>query len=299
MSKLEARYYHAFWDKMRLRDYRDLDLGTAKDTGGYSLPTQSITRFRTELEKYNIFRQLATVITTVGQQKIKTITSGGEAAFVEKGGVIPENSGNEIASYTLNSYKIARIEKLSTEMINDAGFNVQTALADLFGKSFGRTEENGIINGNGENEPYGLLHSTKGAQIGVTAETLDFDKVKELFFSLDSQYRRSAVWVMSDETALQLRMLKDTSGFPLWNHNSDTILGKPVYTSPFMPDIGSGNKPVLFGDFSRYWFVIRGGLTLQLLSENYALNGMTGYLGMELVDGRLIIRDAVKALVMS
>ena len=47
-------------------------------------------------------------------------------------------------------------------------------------------------------------------------------KVIKLYFSLDKKYRRKAVRVMNDDTALKLRTLKDSSGAYLWNHADNT-----------------------------------------------------------------------------
>lgn len=55
---------------------------------------------------------------------------------------------------------------------------------------------------------------------------------------------------MNDETAFYLRTLKDANGNYLYNSVDDTILGKPVYYSNYMPSIESGKAPVAFGDFS-------------------------------------------------
>ena len=68
---------------------------------------------------------------------------------------------------------------------------------------------------------------------------------------------------MNDETSLTLRTLKDNSGSYLWNHNSDTIFGKPVHTSEFMPSAAPGRLPVAFGDFSHYWIVNRLPLSVR------------------------------------
>ena len=57
---------------------------------------------------------------------------------------------------------------------------------------------------------------------------------------------------MNDETALKLRTLKDASGNYLWNHTDDTIMGKPVHISNYMPSEAAGAKPIAFGDFSYY-----------------------------------------------
>jgi len=66
-----------------------------------------------------------------------------------------------------------------------------------------------------------------------------------------------------------------------------------------MPDIGSGAKPVLFGDFTFFWFMERGGVALKALREKYAAQGITGFIGTEFIDGRLVRREAVKALEMA
>jgi len=104
---------------------------------------------------------------------------------------------------------------------------------------------------------------------------------------------------MSDETALYLRTLKNSAGNYLWRDSDDTIFGKPVYTSPYMPGINSGSKPIVFGDFNFFWLIERGGVTLKALHEKYAVHGVTGFIGTEFIDGRLLRREAVKAMVMA
>ena len=179
---------------------------------------------------------------------------------------------------------------------------METALAADFGREFGKVEEVGCINGDGTAAPYGLLHDTFGAETGATsmaAGTVSADDIRNLYFSIGREYRRGAVWVMSDETALHLRTLKDSAGNYLWNEAAEALLGKPIYTSPYMPDIESGAKPLLFGDISYYWLVQRGAAAITPLHERYAVSGLTGYIGTEYIDGRLTKREAVKALVVA
>lgn len=66
-----------------------------------------------------------------------------------------------------------------------------------------------------------------------------------------------------------------------------------------MPSIVPGTKPVAFGDFSYYWIVIRSPLTVRPLNELFAARSQSGYLGNEVLDGRLIRPEAVKVLQMS
>lgn len=295
-------YNTAFWNLQRGRAYDVADLNNVRReaAAGYYLPNESDAKFRAEQEKMNVFRRIGTVILTEsGDKKIKTVLPVGAAAFVSEGGVIPESDA-DIMTYLVNSHKIAKIAKVSTELVSDAGFDLEGALAADFGREFGKAEEESCISGDGESRPCGILHSAEGAETGVSVtDTLAFDNVKALYFSLGAEYRRNAVWLMSDETALYLRTLKDSADNYLWRDSDDTIFGKAVYTSPYMPGIAAGSKPVVFGNFSFYWLMERGGVTLKPLREKYAAQGVTGFIGMEFIDGRLVRREAVKALAMA
>lgn len=86
----------------------------------------------------------------------------------------------------------------------------------------------------------------------MVTSNLTYDDVIALYFSVEKEYRRNGVWLMNDGTALALRKLKDADGNYLWNQANDTILGKQVIISEYMPDIEVGTKPIAFGDFSYY-----------------------------------------------
>lgn len=143
--------------------------------------------------------------------------------------------------------------------------------------------------------PTGIL-SENGATVGVTASGISFDDVIRLYFSVEKQYRGNSAWLMNDETALALRLLKDANGNSLWNHANNTILGKPVYIDNHMPSAGAGAKPIAFGDFSFYWIVEREPFTVRVLKEKFFEAGQIGYLAYEFLDGKLIQPEAVKVL---
>ena len=60
--------------------------------------------------------------------------------------------------------------------------------------------------------PTGLLCPGKGAETALTTDTVTYDNVVKLFFSLKPEYRDNALWLMNDETAFLLRTLKDGAG---------------------------------------------------------------------------------------
>lgn len=163
-------------------------------------------------------------------------------------------------------------------------------------RNFARAEDKGFITGTGTDEPVGILDDTAGAETVATVETITYDDVISLYFSVKAEYRTNAVWLMNDKTALALRKLKDSAGNYLWNNADNTILGKPVMISEYMPDAEEGTKPIAFGDFSYYWIVKRTPVSVKMLQELFALRHQTGYLAFEFIDGKLIRTDAVKVI---
>jgi len=103
---------------------------------------------------------------------------------------------------------------------------------------------------------------------------------------------------MRDDTAMHIRTLKDDTGNNLWNSNNDSIFSKPVITSPYMPNIMAGAKPIVLEDLSYYWILERQLLSIKRFNELYVLRRQIGFAGHERIDGKLIHPNAVSILQM-
>ena len=295
-----AEYKRAFWDKaMRggQTPYEVMKSGNSlHDT--LLLPDDSNRKFQEALRRESVFRQLATSISAPQSEgSIWTSVCEDLAEWVpENGKVSIMDATGGLTRQLFRCNKLAVIAKLTNNYVKDIGFDAESYLTAHLAKSFGRAEENAFINGSGEGMPTGILHGTDGAEVGLTATEISFDDMAKLYLSVKPEYRKNGVWIMNDETALALRTLKDAGGSYLWNHNSDTIFGKPVHTSEFMPSAAPGRLPVAFGDFSHYWIVNRLPLSVRTLTERFTLQHQTGYLAYEFLDGRLTRPEAVKTL---
>lgn len=277
---------------------RDVLSKAVSDNGMSFLPEPVENRLRAFLKENSIFRSLASVFTSYdGSHTINTFTYNDYAEFIPEGEEIPiKKPGEDFDRLEVQSHKLAVFYKLPLEFVHDSGFCTEDYIAKRTAKNVANAENKAFLLGDGETEPTGLLNDTKGAEVGVTADALTYDSIVELFFSVKPEYRTKAVWIMNDKTALALRKLKDEAGFPLWNGNHDTILGKPVYICNDMPDADAGEKCILFGDMSYYWIVERTPVCLKTLTELFAIRGQIGYMGTEFIDGKLIRSDAVKVL---
>ena len=221
--------------------------------------------------------------TSSGTRKIPIANDTLEAAWIDEGEEIPETT-TKFAQATLNAYKMGTLIRVSNELLNDSAFDIASYIADRFGKTMGRTEEKAFIVGTGDKQPTGLLNDTVGAQLGTTASSgtaVTFDDIFKLYYSLKSPYRSKAVFFCNEELLLQLMMLKDGQSNYIWRPGldtgkPDTILGRPIYTSGYMPRVAAGQKVMLFGDMSYYWIADRASRTFKRLNELYAVTDQIG-----------------------
>ena len=135
----------------------------------------------------------------------------------------------------------------------------------------------------------------------ANATSITADELIDLFYSLKAPYRKKAVWVLNDATIKAIRKLKDNNGNYLWQpaltaNTPDTILGRPVFTSSYVPTIAAGAKTIAFGDFSYYWIADRQSRSFKRLNELYAATGQVGFVATQRVDGKLILPEAIKVL---
>lgn len=301
-------YKKSFWNAMRDKSARPavmdaLKIGTDPE-GGYLVPDEYEKTLVEGLEEENIFRKIAKVInTSSGDRKIPVVATKGTASWVDEEGLIPE-SDDSFGQVSIGAYKLGTLIKVSEELLNDSVFDLESYISKEFARRIGAREEDAFFNGDGVGKPIGIFSETGGAEIGVTAASataITADELIDLFYSLKAPYRKNAVWVLNDATVKAIRKLKDNNGNYLWQpaitaNTPDTILGKPVFTSSYVPTIAAGAKTIAFGDFSYYWVADRQARSFKRLNELYAATGQVGFMATQRVDGKLILPEAIKVL---
>ena len=307
-GRASDEYRTSFWDMMRSKAplpsvVNALQEGTDSE-GGYLVPDEYERTLVEALEEENVFRQLAKVIrTSSGDRKIPVVATKGTASWIDEEGAYTE-SDDSFGQVSIGAYKVGTMIKVSEELLNDSVFDLESYIAKEFARRIGAKEEEAFFTGDGSGKPLGILAATGGAETGVTAASstaVTADELMDLFYSLKSPYRKKAVWVLNDSTIKAVRKLKDSTGQYLWQPSlvagtPDTLLGRPMKTSAYMPVIAAGAKTIAFGDFSYYWIADRQGRSFKRLNELYAANGQVGFLGFQRVDGKLVLSEAVKVL---
>ena len=289
---LTKDYYRtAFENRLRtnqLGDVDDYNLKLAKlKNNSYPLPYSFKGDYTEHLAHENLFRRFGTVIhTEIEEGTVVCMDVMPEPEIIDENQSYPSPHEMRYPCLRCRSHKLAMLGKIPCSFVDDTRFDLAGYVYREIGHCFGRAEENICLNGIGQTKPKGLLHS---AEIGVTASTLTADAVIELFFSLDKQYRKNAVWVMNDETAMTLRMLKDSAGNFLWRSTDDTIFSHTVVISNYIND-----STIVFGDLSYYWLIERQPLAVRPLNELYAQESCLGLAASERIDGKLVRSEAVK-----
>ena len=300
-------YSAAFWNMIRSRNLTPdvvnvLQVGVDAD-GGYLVPQEFENTLIDALAEENLVRKLAHVITTdTGDKVIPMVKNHGTASWMDENALVPE-SDDEFDQISVGAHKLGTFIKVSDELMSDSAFDIADYIAKEFARRMGAKEEEAFFIGNGTKKPTGILADTDGADVGVTLNSaaITADSLIDLFYSLRAPYRRNAVWIMNDSSVKAIRKLKDKNDQYLWQTaltagTPDTILNRPVYTSPYVPEVAAGNKVMIFGDLQYYWIVDRQGRVFKRLNELFATSGQVGFMTTQRMDGKMVLPEAVKVM---
>ena len=263
--------------------------------GGYLVPEEYDSRLIDVLTEENIMRKLGHQLTTSGDHKINIAATKPAAAWIEEGGALSFGDAT-FDQILLDAHKLHVAIKVTEELLYDNAFGLESYIIDMFGKALANAEEDAFLNGSGVGQPLGLFAETGGGTAVASVTSLTSDSVVDLVYALKRPYRKSAKFIMNDQTIAAIRKLKDNNGAYMWQPSltsgePDKLLGYDVYTSPFCPE-----GKIAFGDYSYYNIGDRGTRSFKQLNELFAGNGMIGYVAKERVDGKLILPEAVQIL---
>lgn len=202
---------------------------------------------------------------------------------------------------SLTAKKMGTLVLVSTEIMEDSEFDIATLVGQDTGMSQGRAMEDQFINGTASTGAAGVLPAaTLGLTSSVTA-SFKYDDVAKLYTSVKRPYRVGGSFLASDAALTTIMLLQDGSGQyvfrPSYSEGEpDRLMGKRMLTSEYMPEMATGNKPLLFGDFSYYKIGRRRDMVTQRLNELYAGTGQIGFLTQQRFDGLLVLPEAIKVL---
>ncbi|RIJ29459.1 phage major capsid protein [Henriciella algicola] len=291
-------------------DVKSLSAGT-DDQGGYTAPPELDRLIEARLMQASPMRQIASVRQTTAGVYRKPVSLGVGAAWVAETGARTQTATAGLSLLEFPAGELYAMPAATQTLLNDSYADVDAWLADEVEAAFSIQESAAFVTGDGDGKPRGFLDydvvaeaSHAWGKIGSVAG--DFtasdagDQIIDLIQTPKSQYRSNGRFVMNRKTVASVRKLKDADGRYLWrpgmNGEGQTIFGYPVTELEDMPDIGTGNAAIAFGDFRRgYLIVDRQGA--QVLRDPYSAKPYVLFYTTKRVGGGVQNFDAIKAMV--
>jgi len=260
--------------------------------GGYLVRPEMANFMVTRIFETSPLRSLASVRTT-GSKSIEVVIDDDEIDGTWEGegaSTVSDSDTPELGKMEIGVHKLATEPKVTTEMLQDSYFNVESWLSEKVSEKFARMENTAFFSGNGVNKPRGLLtfsnYTTPGVyqrdrveQIALgDASNLTADGLIGFQASLKEGYQAGAAWLMKRQTFAAALKLKGADNYffsPTLLRDGQanlTLLGKKVVFCDDMPAVTAGALAVAYGDFAKgYTIVDRVGI--QVLRDSLTSKG--------------------------
>ena len=209
------------------------------------------------------------------------------------------SSSGKFATVELKGFLAGALTKISRSLINNAQFDIVGFVVDEMAYQIARFIEGELLNGTPDYVE-GLSGLTNGITTASTS-AITADEVVQLHDSIKDQFQANAIWIMSPKTRTALRTLKSTTGYYLLNDDisspfGSTLLGKPVYVSDNMPDIGAGKVAIYYGDMRGLATKFSEEINIEVLRERYADEHAIGVIGWLDFDAKIIDEQQIAKL---
>ena len=212
------------------------------------------------------------------------------------------NVGEFTSTVTLTGFLAGALALVSRSLMNNAQFNIVDHVVDLMAEHIARFIEGELLNGTSQK-----VAGLSGLTNVVTAEAsnaITADEVIKLHDAVKDRYQQNAIFIMSTATRTALRLLKDNMGRYMLQDDislpfGTSLLGKPVYVSDNMPEIGAGNTAIYYGDMRGLATKFSENINIQVLREKYADMHADGIVGWFEFDSKVEDNQKIAKLVMA
>ncbi len=269
---------------------------TTGSGGGYTIPQGFMARMEEAQLAFGGMREVSYVFSTDSGNDLPIPTDNDTS---NTGALLSENtqvSNQDVAfgSVSMHAYTYSsKLVLVANQLLQDSAFDLDTYLARKLGDRLARIQNTHFTTGDGAAKPNGVVTAATSGVTAASATDITSDELIDLMHSVDPAYRMNARYMFNDATLKVLKKKKDGDGQYLWLsglavREPDTILGAPYTVNQSMASIATGAKPVLYGDFSKYYIRMVTGVQVLRLVERYADYNQTGFLAFQRCDGQLV-----------
>ena len=280
--------------------------------GGYLVDPQTSETVKSVLNTTASIRAIASVVNVeaTSYDVLVDHTDVG-AGWATEASTIAESDTPQIDRITVQLHELSALPKASQRLLDDAAFDIEGWLAGRIADKFARAEAGAFINGDGIDKPKGFLaHAAVDNDVwawgnlgyvptGVAGE-VTADSIVDAVYALGAQYRANASFVMNSKTAGLVRKLKDMDGRFLWSDGLAAgeparLMGYPVLIAEDMPDAGTDEFAMAFGDFAS-GYTIAERPDLRILRDPFSAKPHVLFYATKRVGGDVSDFAAIKLL---
>lgn len=195
----------------------------------------------------------------------------------------------------LTGFLIGALTKISKSLLNNSDFNLTEYVINKMADKFKLFYEGEMINGT-TNKIAGIVgtYDSKKMKVVLGAKSsITADELIDIQETVVDQFQANAYWIMNRTTRKAIRKLKDGEGNYLLNKVFNEkwdyeLLGRPVYCSEKVAELGTASKAVIFyGDFSGLAVKNTEEMEIQLLVEKFATQHAVGVVGYSELDAKV------------
>ncbi|MGI5443386.1 phage major capsid protein [Streptomyces shenzhenensis] len=232
---------------------------------------------------------------SVGWGKLET----GEQTLTDS---MPDDPAEEY-TYVEDLYGLA---KIGEDELDDSDVNLDAFVRDSFSRAVGEAEDTSFTIGPGHanKQPVGFMTAGGGVPTvaAAAAAAISIDDMKKLIYAVPKQYRRNGRFATASTTELAISLLKDENGQYYWQPSNqagrpNTFLGYALENQEDIASVAASARSVAFGDFNAGYRVYdRQGMTVKVLDQLYAEDGMIGWKIRMRVGGDVVRPEALRIL---
>lgn len=289
-----------------IRGIQNTDYPTTKTEMGVLIPTTIWDRIIDRVIEISPILQRADVYRLGGKLVFPvedTTNTNLQMAYADEG--TNADSGKvAVTSVELNGYLARCLAKVSLSLVNNTQFDVVGYVIAKMAQKIAIFCEHELQHGT-QNKVTGLSNVPAG-MIVTTASTsaITGDELMDLQDKVVDNYQANSIWVMNRTTRNAIRKLKDNKGDYLLNRDLTSkwgyvLLGKDVYCSDDMDEIGAGKFVIYYGDLSGLAVKFSEDANLQVLRERYAVEHQLGLLNFIEFDAKVVDTQKIAKMVMA
>lgn len=193
------------------------------------------------------------------------------------------------------------LAKVSNSLINNSKFDIVSFVINKIAEAAKVFIERELLYGT-DSKIEGLRGITNKVT-SASATVLTSDELIDVQEEVIDTYQENAVWIMNRKTRKAIRKLKDGQGNYLlekdftakWGY---TLLGKPVYTTDAVAEMGAGKTVIFYGDLKGLAVKTSEDMNIQILKEKYAEQHATGILAFVGLDAKVQDTQRLASLTM-